>query len=54
LEPIVITKNEFISGLHKLKAAKVLDLNEIECITMSYNNIDKELAEIDKNLIMTE
>ncbi|WP_430349986.1 ParB N-terminal domain-containing protein [Thermoanaerobacterium thermosaccharolyticum] len=55
LQPIIITENnELVSGLHRLETAKMLGWSEIECITISCNDIDRELAEIDKNLIRAE
>jgi len=55
LQPIIISEDKvLISGLHRIEACKLLGWSEIPCIVKSYNQLDKELAEIDENLVRAE
>lgn len=45
---------ELVAGLHRLKAAKRLGWKEIECVYANLNDIDRQLWEIDENLIRAE
>ena len=55
LQPIIITENGIlVSGLHRLKACKLLGWQEIDCIKKNYDELDAELAEIDENLVRIE
>jgi len=55
LQAIVITKDRvLISGLHRLEACKMLGWQEIDYIEKDYGELERELAEIDENLIRAE
>lgn len=45
---------EVIAGSHRLEACKLLGLSEIECITVSDDDLHAELAMIDENLMRAE
>ncbi|HEX7071897.1 MAG TPA: MT-A70 family methyltransferase [Rhodothermales bacterium] len=55
LNPITVTPdNVLIAGLHRLEACKRLGWTEIPCIVVEMQDVDRELAEIDENLIRHE
>ena len=55
LEPIIITKeNILVSGLHRLEACKKLGQSEIEVRIFNFDELHKDLAEIDENLLHKE
>ena len=55
LHPIVIdTKNNLLSGHHRLEAHKKLGRESIECKQVSLSELEKELVQIDENLINNE
>ncbi len=45
---------EVIAGSHRLEACKLIGLSEIECITVSDDDLHAELAMIDENLCRNE
>ena len=52
LNPITIDQNhELIAGLHRLEAAKLLGWEEIPCNVCDLDGLQKELAEIDENIV---
>ena len=55
LHPIVIdTKNNLLSGHHRLEAHRKLGRESIECKLVSLSELEKELVQIDENLINNE
>ena len=55
LHPIVIdTKNNLLSGHHRLEAHKKLGREFIECKQVSLSELENELVQIDENLINNE
>lgn len=55
LNPITISsKKELIAGLHRLEAHKLLGLSHIEARIDDFNDLKKEMAEIDENLVRNE
>jgi len=59
LQPILVWAPDhetcaLVAGQHRLAAAIKLGWSEIECIFVSLDEIDRELAEIDENLIRAE
>src|SRR5690606_24548282 len=55
LNPITVTPdNVLIAGLHRLEACRRLGWTEIPCIVVEMADVDRELAEIDENLIRHE
>ena len=55
LHPIVIdTKNNLLSGHHRLEAHRKLGRESIECKQVSLSELEKELVQIDENLINNE
>lgn len=52
LNPITLSKdNELIAGMHRLRACRMLGLTEIEARVVELDEQERELAEIDENLI---
>lgn len=52
LNPITLSKdNELIAGMHRLRACQLLGLIEIEAKVVELDEQERELAEIDENLI---
>jgi ParB family chromosome partitioning protein len=55
LNPVTLNSdNELISGLHRLEAYKLLGFETIEATKKDFAAIQRELAEIDENLIRKE
>ena len=55
LHPIVVSgDNMLIAGLHRLKAAEMLGWEEIPASVTEFSTLEKELSEIDENLIRSE
>jgi len=55
LHPIVIdTKNNLLSGHHRLEAHKKLGRESIECKLVSMSELENELVQIDENLILNQ
>ncbi len=55
LNPITISENSIlIAGLHRLNAFKMLGYAEIEANVVKLSDLDRELAEIDENLIRAD
>jgi len=55
INPVTITKdNVLIAGMHRLEAAKLLNIAEIECNILDLDKLRAEMAEIDENLIRNE
>ena len=55
LHPIVIdADNILIAGLHRLEAANLLGWDEIPASVIEFSVLEKEIAEIDENLIRAE
>ena len=55
LHPIVVSgDNMLIAGLHRLKAAEMLGWDEIPASVIEFSTLEKELSEIDENLIRAE
>lgn len=55
LNPITITKDKrLVAGAHRLKACKELGWKTISAITVTLDDLDREMAEIDENLIRNE
>jgi len=55
LNPITIDKNDvLIAGAHRLAAYERLGHDEIECIVLDCDDLQRELIEIDENLIRNE
>lgn len=55
LNPITIGPDKvLIAGLHRLEACKLAGLAEIECIVLEYDELRRELAEIDENLMRAD
>jgi len=52
LQPIGILLNStLIYGLHRLEAAKLLGWVEIDAVTKKFSELNRELAEVDENLV---
>lgn len=52
LQPIVITEEKhLVAGLHRLRACQQLGFNEIHAVVIPDQQLKKEIAEIDENLI---
>ena len=55
LHPIVIdTKNNLLSGHHRLEAHRKLGREFIECKLVSMSELENELVQIDENLILNQ
>lgn len=55
LNPITVDRDYIlIAGLHRLKAAKLLGWEEIECNVSSLEGLQAELAEIDENFVRAD
>ena len=55
LHPIVIdSENNLLSGHHRLEAHRKLDRESIECKQVSMSELEKELVQIDENLILNQ
>ena len=55
LHPIVIdTKNNLLSGHHRLEAHRKLGRESIECKLVSMSELENELVQIDENLILNQ
>lgn len=55
LQPIVVTNaNVLVVGAHRLEACRALGWTEIEATVVTLEDIDRELAEIDENLIRND
>ena len=55
LHPIIIdADNNLIAGLHRLEAANLLGWDEIPASVIEFSVLEKEIAEIDENLIRAE
>ena len=55
LHPIVIdSENNLLSGHHRLEAHRKLGRESIECKQVSLSELEKELVQIDENLINNE
>lgn len=52
LQPVVLTKDKhLIAGRHRVGACEILGYTEIPVIVRDYTALDRELAEIDENLV---
>lgn len=52
LNPITLSNdNELIAGMHRLRACQLLGLIEVEARVVELDELERELAEIDENLI---
>ena len=55
LHPIVIdSENNLLSGRHRLEAHRKLGRESIECKLVSMSELEKELVQIDENLILNQ
>lgn len=55
LQPIVITEDKhLVAGLHRLEACRQLGLLEINAVVIPNHQLQKEIAEIDENLIRNQ
>ena len=55
LNPVAISKTDtLIAGAHRLAAHVELGLDEIECVVLDGDDLQRELVEIDENLIRNE
>lgn len=55
LQPIVITEdNQLVAGLHRLEACRQLGLIEINTVVIPNLQLQREIAEIDENLIRNQ
>jgi len=55
INPITVTADkELVAGAHRLEACKSLGWSEIECLVFDGTDFQKELAEIDENLVRLE
>ncbi len=55
LQPIVITEdNQLVAGLHRLEACRQLGLMKINAVVIPNLQLQKEIAEIDENLIRNQ
>jgi ParB family transcriptional regulator, chromosome partitioning protein len=55
LQPIVVTEdNQLVAGYHRLEACRALGWETIPVSVVQYDELDRELAEIDENLIRYE
>lgn len=55
INPVTITADrQLVAGAHRLEACKSLGMSDIPCIIFDGNDLQKELAEIDENLVRLE
>lgn len=55
LQPIVITEDvNLVAGLHRLEACRLLGLTDINAVVIPNRQLQKEIAEIDENLIRNQ
>ncbi|MDD3586778.1 MAG: MT-A70 family methyltransferase [Thermoguttaceae bacterium] len=55
INPITITADrQLVAGAHRLEACKSLGMSDISCIIFDGSDLQKELAEIDENLVRLE
>lgn len=55
LNPVLVSEDHvLISGLHRIEACKALGWEKVEAKKVSYDEIDREIAEIDENLVRAE
>jgi ParB family chromosome partitioning protein len=54
LNPIVVAASRLVAGRHRLEAVRLLGWETIPAIELTLEALDRELAEIDENLIRAD